>query len=43
VLNPDSQQEVRKPIDNGSVVIFDQNNEHQVDFSRLPDTTKLKF
>jgi hypothetical protein len=43
VLNPDSQKETRKPIDNWSVVIFDQNQEHQVDFSALPDTTKLKF
>lgn len=43
VLNPDTQQEIRKSIDNWSVVVFDQNQEHQVDFSALIDTTKLKF
>ena len=43
VLNPDSSEEIRKPIDNWSVVVFDQNQEHQVDFSALTDTTKLKF
>lgn len=43
VLNPNTQQEIRKSIDNWSVVVFDQNHEHQVDFSALPDTTNLKF
>lgn len=43
VLNPGSQTEIRNPIDNWSVVVFDQNQEHHVDFSALTDTTKLKF